>query len=348
MLRFASFVLALAGLVSCTTTTAPSPDPTAPAYSFVVIGCNRADKADTAGVVSTANVAQLQRTFADIAALTPRPALVFFAGDLVLGYTADTVQLERQLRGWRALYESSPLAATTSELVVIPGNHETQNASKIAYAAAERVWLRVMAPYLTRGGNGPHAGGPDNLATDQSMLSYSFDFRDTHFLALNSDPVGADWHVPTKWIATDAAAARAAGAKHLFAIAHKPAYGYPTVATDGLSVDVTARDAFWSALTSNHAEAMLAAHNHVYWRARPTTFSTWQIIAGNGGSKLEPTLDMTVPSTGNYYGFTVATVTNDGHVFLRSYGRDVPSAGYTASAAAYPTTVRDSVDLTWQ
>ena len=57
---------------------------------------------------------------------------------------------------------------------------------------------------------------------------------------------------------------------------------------------------------------------------------------------------MTIPSTGNYYGFTVTTITNDGRVLLRSYGRDVPSAGYTASAAAYSTTVRDSVDLTWQ
>jgi hypothetical protein len=57
---------------------------------------------------------------------------------------------------------------------------------------------------------------------------------------------------------------------------------------------------------------------------------------------------MTIPSTGNYFGFTVTTVTNGGRVFLRSYGRDIPSASYTASAAAYPTTVRDSVDLTWQ
>jgi 3',5'-cyclic AMP phosphodiesterase CpdA len=348
MTRLAFVALALFAALACNSSTGPAPDPSAPAYSFVVIGCNRVDKADTTGNASTANVEQLERTFSDIAAMQPRPDLVFFAGDLVLGYTADTVLLESQLRGWRALYEASPLAATSTELVVIPGNHEVQNASKIAYAAGERVWLRVMAPYLKRGGNGPRLGGMDNLQTDQSMLSYSFDFRDTHFLALDSDPVGADWHVPTKWIAADAAAARAAGAKHLFAIAHKPAFGYPTVATDGLGIDAPARDAFWNVLTANHAEAMIAAHNHVYWRARPTSFATWQVIAGNGGSLLEPTLDMTIPSTGNYFGFTVTTVTNDGHVFLRSYGRNVPAAGYTASAAAYPTTVRDSIDLTWK
>src|ERR1700738_4176399 len=101
MLRFASLVVALAALLSCHSSTAPSVEPGAPAYSFAVIGCNRVDKADTAGNVSTANLEQLTRTFADIAALSPRPNLVFFAGDLVLGYTADTVQLERKLRRWR-------------------------------------------------------------------------------------------------------------------------------------------------------------------------------------------------------------------------------------------------------
>jgi hypothetical protein len=108
------------------------------------------------------------------------------------------------------------------------------------------------------------------------------------------------------------------------------------------------RTAFWSVLTTNHAEAMLASHNHVYWRTRPTPFATWQIIAGNGGSVLEPTLNPSISATGNYYGLTVTTVTNGGRVFLKSYGRDVPSAGYAAAASAYPTTVWDSIDLTWQ
>lgn len=331
-------------IVACRDTASPAADPAAPAYSFAVIGCNRVDAADTIGDPSTANVEELRRTFQEIAALPNRPKFLFFAGDLVLGYTSDTVTLERELRAWRTLYEASPLPAAGVELVAVPGNHETQNAAKIAYAAGERTWLRVMQPYIARGGNGPVAGGADKLATDQSRLSYSFDYKDAHFVTLNTDPVGADWHAPNAWVVSDLAAARTKGATHLFVVGHKPGYSYPTVATDGLSRDPAARDAFWAALTTNHVAAMFAAHNHVYWRTQPAGGPTWQVIAGNGGSKLEAALDPTIATTGSYYGFVLTTVRNDGRVVVTSYGRDVPTSGYTAPAAA--TTVRDSFDIT--
>lgn len=339
-----ALVLTAAAAAACHDGSTSPADPTAARLSFAVIGCNRVDAADTLGNASTANVEQLTRTFQDIAALPQRPRFLFFAGDLVFGYTADTVQLERQLRAWRALYEASPLPAAGVELVAIPGNHETQNTQKIAYAAAERTWLRVMAPYVTRGGNGPTTGGADNLTTDQRQLTYSFDVDDVHFVTVNTDPVSADWHAPTAWITADLAAARARGAKHLYVFGHKPGYAYPTVPTDGLSKDIAARDQFWSALTTNGVEAMFSAHNHVFWRAVPVTGTrTYQVIAGNGGSKLETTIDPTVPATGKYFGFVVATVRNDGRTYVKGYGRDVPTAGYTAPSAA--ASVRDSFDL---
>jgi len=356
-----SFVVAAAALsaAACNDTAAPTsatPSVTldrntvnpAEDYSFVVVGCNRVDKTDTAGNPSTANIVQLRRTLQEIAKLPKRPRFLFFAGDLTLGYTSDTVQLATELRAWRALYEASPLAKSGTELVAIPGNHETQDASKIAYAAAERTWLRVMDPYIKRGGNGPKAGGPDNLATDQSRLTYSFDFAGAHFITLNTDPVGNDWHVPTQWVAADIQKAHAAGAKHIFAIGHKPAYPYPTVPTDGLAKFPASRDSLWNALIAGNAEAMFSAHNHVYFRAQPITGKTWQVIAGNGGSSLETTIDLSIPSSGEYYGFVVTTVRPDGRVYAKSYGRDVPAAGYIAMApeSLYPTTVRDSVELT--
>ena len=48
-------------------------------YSFVVVGCNRIDKEDVdlSKNPSTANVVQLNRTFADVAALTPKPNFFF-------------------------------------------------------------------------------------------------------------------------------------------------------------------------------------------------------------------------------------------------------------------------------
>ncbi len=346
----AASALVFASAACSDNTPSQTVDPNAAVLSFAVIGCNRVDAKDTLGNASTANIEQLNRTFTEIANMNPRPDLVFFAGDLVLGYTADTVLLDKQLREWRKLYEQSALAATTTELVALPGNHEVQNNVKIAYDAGERTWLRVMAPYIKRGGNGPKAGGADKLTTDQSALTYSFTFKGSHFVTVDTDPVGNDWHVPTNWINSDLSAARASGVAHSFVIGHKPAYPYPTVPLDGLTFDLTARDAYWAALNANHVEAMYSAHNHVYYRVQPAVGKTWQVIAGNGGSKLEAKIDSSIPSSGSYYGFTVTTVTNGGAVFVKSYGRDIPAASYTAAstAAQFPTSVRDSFDIAWR
>ncbi len=350
--RSAVVTLLIAGtsaiVLSCSDSksTGTAIDPNGVAYSFVVLGCNRLAAPESIGVVSTANVQELNHTFADVAALVPKPNFLFFDGDLVFGYTNDSTALDRELKGWIALYQASPLAASGVELVAIPGNHETDNLAKIAYGPGERTWLRDMAPYITRGGNGPTAGGADALQTDQSKLTYSFDFKDAHFLTLDTDPVGADWHVPTKWVTTDLAAARTRGVKHIFAIGHKPAYPYPTVPTDGLVEDPPARDAFWSVLVSNQVEAMFSAHNHVFYRSQPTGH-TWMVIAGNGGTPIDATVDPTIAGTGTYFGFTLVTVTNSGRVFAKSFGRDVPAATY-AAAPTGPTTMRDSVEITWK
>jgi Calcineurin-like phosphoesterase len=316
--------------------------------SFVVVGCNRLDKGDLQPNKnpSSANVAQLQRTFAEVAALSPAPKYFFFAGDMVYGLTNET-DLQTQLVAWLALYDASPLPAAGVTLVPIPGNHESETktaGAEVAYAAAETAWLSVMGARI-KGSNGPPAGGADGLATDQSRLTYSFDDSGVHFVVMNTDPVGADYQVPVKWISADVAAARGAGAKHLFAIGHKPAYPAPTAgATEGLSMFPTARDALWSALEGAQAEAMISAHNHLWYKTRPN--KTWQIVAGNGGSSLENG----VTGTDAFFGFTHVAVAADGSVKATSYGRDLPAAGYNAPApaATYPTTVRDAFDVTWK
>ncbi len=326
--------------------TAPTLDPNGIAYSFVVLGCNRLAATETLGVASSANVQELNRTFADVAALSPKPNFLFMDGDLVLGYTNDSTNLDKELQAWIALYKASPLATSGVELVTIPGNHETDNLAKVAYAPGERTWLRDMAPYITRGGNGPGAGGADALQTDQSKLTYSFDYKDAHFVTLNTDPVGADWHVPVYWVAEDIAAARARGQKHVFAIGHKPAYPYPTVPTDGLVFDPVSRNAFWNILQSNQVEAMFSAHNHVGYHSQPTGH-TWMVIAGNGGTPIDASVDPTIPGTGTWFGYTLVTVTNSGRVFSKSYGRDAPAGNY-AGAPTDATTMRDSTEITWK
>lgn len=322
------------------------------AFSFIVVGCNRVDTPDTNKAVnpSTANLEQLNRTFREVAAMRPRPKFIFLAGDLVFGYTNSQAELEAQLVAWRAVYEASPLYGTGVKMVPIPGNHEVQNKAKVATAAAEATWLKVMGPYIAPfGGNGPKAGGADGLSSDQSSLSYSFDYQGSHFLLLDSDPAGRDWSLPTKWVAQDLATARARHARHIFAIAHKPAYGYPAaqyspalpVPDDLGKVLPALRDEFWHTMVDNNADAMFAAHDHLYSRAKGPFGDTWQIIAGNGGSRIEKVVNQ---ASINYFGYTKVTV-SENRAVVRSFGRDIPTAGYLTSSAAYPTTIRDEADI---
>ena len=321
-------------------------------YSFVVVGCNRVDYLDTAATTgkanstgaSTANVYQLKRLFTEVAALKPQPKYLFLAGDIVMGYTNDTVSLAKQLTNWIAIYQNHPISKTGIKLVTIPGNHETQDkaAGKKSYAAAERTWLRIMAPYII-GSNGPGKGGLDNLTTDQSKMTYSFNYGCDHFVLCNTDPVGADATVPYKWIANDLKAARAANARHIFAIGHKPAYATPFKPLDGLEANLAARDSFWKYLEKYQAEAMFCAHNHVWDTVHPNAGKTWQVIAGNGGSLFETTWQ---GKNQAYFGWTLVSVMTNGKVNVDGYGRDVDVANYTLDGDTYPTTLRASVNIT--
>jgi hypothetical protein len=344
-LALVTAVTAVGTILACSKdSTAPELDPNGVAYSFVTLGCNRVAAADTLGNASTANVAQLQQTFTDVAQLNPRPKFLFFTGDEVLGYTNDSTNLSRELKAWGQLWETSAAKASGIELVAVPGNHETENTAKVAQPFLERSWLRDMAPYITRGGNGP-ATGVDGYTTDQSRMTYSFDFQDAHFVTISTDGTSKDWHVPTTWVASDLAAAHArTTTKHIFVFAHKPAYAYPGVPTDGLAFDAASRDLFWSSMVNNNVEALFSAHNHVFWRGQPTG-KTWQVIAGNGGTALDATVDMSIAGTGNYFGFTLVQVLNSGRVILKSYGRPIPSP-YTAATVA--ATMRDSTEITWK
>ncbi|MEP7233896.1 MAG: metallophosphoesterase [Ignavibacteriota bacterium] len=354
---FLSLILAASILSSCKSDSTDSnnnPNPDSVMYSFVVLGCNRVDKADTNTTTnpSTANLAQFNRTMDEVAVLSPKPSFLFFAGDMIMGYSPDSNVMANQLKAWKALYEASAVKAAGITLIPIPGNHESQNDKKVAYSAAERNWLNVMAPYFTFAGNGPSANptGPDSLLTDQSKLNYSFNFKDAHFVVVNTDPVGRDWRPPSNWIASDVASAHASSSvKHIFAIGHKPAYEWDFDAAaggkDGMVAYPANRDIFWNALENNNAEAMFCAHNHVYRAFRPHN-KTWMIVSGDAGSKLESG----VTAAQQMYGFTVVQVLQDGRVIEKHYGRDIPAAGYMAPcpASTYPTTIRDSNLISWK
>ena len=143
---------------------------------------------------SSANVPQLQQTFADVVALPERARFFFFTGDLVLSLTQSTTNLASQLAGWSTLYKAAPMSAAVP-MVPVTGNHELLYASSsgadLSNGPADTVWTQWQAAqgFDTHAGNGPTNAPPnaDALQDDQSKLSYSFDDHGNHYVVLNTD-----------------------------------------------------------------------------------------------------------------------------------------------------------------
>ncbi|MEI6881768.1 MAG: metallophosphoesterase, partial [Bacteroidota bacterium] len=322
-------------------------------YSFVVLGCNRVETNDSVGNPSTANIYQINRVFTEVAQMSPLPKYIFFTGDIVLGYENDTVKLASQLTNWLAIYNAHPIKNTSVQLVVIPGNHETQDKAngKKSFVAAERTFVRIMQNYIL-GSNGPSitglTAGTDSLTTDQSKLTYSFDYNNDHFVVINTDPVGRDGRASYKWIGSDIASARARGVRHIFGLGHKPAFtGHFKSTPDGLENFPIQRDSLWNIFENNQVDAFITAHVHVSDTVIKNAGKTTQIIAGNGGSLVETTF---IDSPYAYFGYVVVNVYKNDSVNVKNMGRDnaafpMTATNYQDPAPTKPTTVRKSYNI---
>ena len=264
---------------------------------------------------------------------------------------SDLMREYRQYAFWRGLV--APLPETGTYVFPVPGNHETeckacpknsdgQTQAKVeneqAYAANmgdlivdTSRFTSVLGAAPADVNYGPAAGvGPDALATDQSKLSYSFDYMGMHFAVINTDPVGAETSAPTAWLAADFAAAQGRGAKRFFVFGHKPAFTYayaPGVAGSGLDATATTtvkRDAFWSVIEQYHA-TYFTGHMHTYNISQPHG-GAYQVIVGAGGSPFDPSAAQATagvlahPATDRDYAWSTVKVHADGGVDLLAYG----------------------------
>jgi hypothetical protein len=145
----------------------------------------------------------------------------------------------RQYGFWRGMVAG--LLQNGTYVVPVPGNPETQckACGKKAKVENEDAWRANMGDLIldtnrfqSLFGEPPSNvdvsdnGALDGLTTNQSQLSFSFDFRGSHFAVINTDPAGKDAHALAAWLDIDLAAAVARGARHFFVFGHKPAYTY--------------------------------------------------------------------------------------------------------------------------
>jgi len=287
---------------------------------------------------------------------TSNPTQSAIVGPVAPATTADIVGSDlfrqyRQYAFWRGLVSTLP--ETGTYLFPVPGNHETeckacgknsdgQTQAKVeneqAYAANMGDLILDTARFTSVLGTapanvnyGPAAGvGPDGLQTDQSKLSYSFDYQGLHFAVINTDPVGQETSAPTAWLAQDLAAAQGRGAKRFFVFGHKPAYTYayaPGVAGSGLDATPTTtarRDAFWNVIEQYKA-TYFTGHMHTYDISQPKG-GAYQVIVGAGGSPFDPSAAQAAagvlahPATDRDYAWATVKVHADGGVDILGYG----------------------------
>jgi hypothetical protein len=289
-----------------------------------------------------------------------RSSLLFFNGDMIMGYgnavvptknttvsdivNSDLVKFYTQYAFWRGAIAGTMEQGTY--VVPVPGNHETQwkAGGKKAQAVNEDAWRANMGDlildnsrFLNLFGEQPanvNTGDNrayDNLSTDQSKLSYSFDFRGNHFVVINTDPVGKDAHAPVGWLGADLQAAKERGVRHSFVFGHKLAYTYyyganvlgplPAVPS-GLDNDPVARDVFWD-LIEQYNTTYFCGHEHIFNMTQPRG-KAWQILVGSGGSPFEaaPT-DATInPATDRAYAWATVNIYPNGKVRITAFGFD--------------------------
>ncbi len=264
---------------------------------------------------------------------------------------SDLMKHYREYAFWRGLVSTMP--ETGTYVFPVPGNHETeckacpknsdgQTQSKVeneqAYAANmgdlildTARFANVLGAAPANVNFGPAAGdGPDALQTDQSKLSYSFDYLGYHFAVINTDPVGQETSAPTAWLGQDFAAAQARGAKRFFVFGHKPAFTYIYApGTVGKGLDATAtttarRDAFWNVIEQYKA-TYFSGHMHTYDISQPKG-GAYQVIVGSGGSPFDPTAAQATagvlahPATDRDYAWATVKVHADGGVDILGYG----------------------------
>ena len=304
-----------------------------PDYTFVVIGDDRVDAKDTTGNPATINLQNFKRILNDIALEKITPRYLFVNGDLVYGHTnaADTARLAKELTEWIKVYEASPLPARGVKLVAIPGNHETcdgEQPQQKAIAGNEAVFVRVMNNYIA-GNNGPHATGlvpgTDSLTTDQSRLTYSFNYGGNHFVILNTDAVGRESRVAWHWLKQDLDTTRKKYL-HTFVFGHKPPYSPVPKSEVAMENYKANRDSMWAAIEKNNVDFYFGSHFHMWDTVHPHGNKTYEVICGNAGANTY------AADKGGwinpYYGYTIVAIYNT-TVRIISKGFDIDEANYT-------------------
>jgi len=332
-------LLAIAGMTAANVNIAPVEKK---AVSFAFFGCNRIDAKDVDRTYrenpSTANVPQLRANLSHIAAL--KPDYAFLGGDIVMGYADDNGQVLRsELTAWTKLVAGLPKAIET-QLIAIAGNHELNRKKadqKLPNPVTVNIWNDFvrssnMIPKQVQPGPDAEHGFGDDIAADESLLSYSFDRDFVHFVVLNTDTrvktldpatgqsiIGA---IPNGWLENDLQRAQAnKRIKTVVILGHRNLINGKSVEGDAPIEPQSAKRLMSAISRYSKVQAFVCAHVHAMEVTTFENVAAVQALFGNGGSKLEANWK---PASGRTFGFGMFSVSSNGTLTITPYVRPEP------------------------
>ncbi|MGA2402290.1 MAG: metallophosphoesterase [Syntrophobacteraceae bacterium] len=288
-------------------------------FRFVVMGdsphfeCTYSDPPE-----KCIDVEVLNRINQQIVSLDPKPAFLFFLGDMA-NYGGKTM-----LQGWNSVMDT--LRNAGIPVYTIIGNHELLDDKGVS--------VQQQKDYQSVFSNLPQNGPPG-----YGSLAYSFTYGNAFFLIFDTfylDPAAGlpteDPHIEQAQF--DWAGQAIAGANpavvHKFALSHAPAF------SDENNNYTQYNANLWTMMDNNAFDAFFGAHEHYYARfkvtpqteplvpSNPWLGNVFQVISGGAGAPLVEVPDNTADVTQVQYHYTVVDV-KGGTVSVNAYSYDNPT-----------------------
>jgi 3',5'-cyclic-AMP phosphodiesterase len=183
--------------------------------------------------------------------------LVMTEGDL-LSSCDGGADCEAKLNSWK-----NAIGALYPKTYELMGNHDRTGKDK-----SDALWQRFFSL-------------PTNGPAGYSELAYSFDFKNSHFVVLNSEKPSENIvnDVQRSWLEQDLNANKK---ENTFVFFHEPAYPVSSKIGESLDAKPKERDALWNILSSHNVTAVFNGHEHI--ASRRKIGNLYQFVFGNTDS----------------------------------------------------------------
>lgn len=204
---------------------------------------------------------------------------IIITGDMITGSAKSNVHLSR-LEKWKSIMKKCGIPFYTGA-----GNHEIES------ELSENIFRSVFEM-------------PENGPVDFKELVYSFDYKNAHFIMLDTAVYG-NFHAVGKeqleWLEEDL---KKNQKRNIFIFGHDPAY--PVYNHIGSSLDKypAQRDVLWDMFKKYKVNAYICSHEHLYNRS--IYEGVYQIISGGGGAHMSAPAEK-----GGFYNFMVIDIKDD-------------------------------------